>query len=454
MSGARRSVALCATAFGLLSGSGAHATSNAAIGESGQIYSVVRSQLGQVQPSAPADRRDWPVLALETRDAGEVVRVLVPGTDDAYGESFESVVFESSSRTVYAVWQGYVGIHPVVYVAGYSGGRWAAPILVTRDAFSSKFSPQLVVTRDASGQGASRIERTILHVVYAQEDASGAVDTLYAPVVLHNGVYVGPHGIYRLNDMVVGGAPPAYPISPILARRPSLRRGYDDRSVAVAFVDGVSGQLVTLEVGFVPLQLSHVAGEARAQVIIVGSRGIGARGTAERAAFADELRTAVYADAQGEGYTAEAADALADAVHAVATDEPGSDATAMDHIAGEARAQVIIVGVRGRNHGLEAERLADAYVVSSNGDANGGDEDIHFGLAASRQAPRTSGELENRIHTSADGGRVVASWTDGLRFVRYRETSGEGWSEPREIRLSADLKLDAALLALDARVDD
>lgn len=429
--------------------------STTVLGDRGEVYSLVQTTLGVVVSGTPADQAGQSVLALEKRVGSEVSSVLVPSTGDAAVETFANLVYERSSRSVYAVWQGYIGIHPVIYLAGYSEGGWSSPILVTADAFSSKFAPRLVVSRDVAGAGDGRIERTILHVIYAQEDAAGEVSTLYAPVILHNGVYAGPHAIYRLNDLVDDAVPPSYVISPVLLRRPSLRAGVDGQSVVASFVDEVSGRLVSVEMAFLPLQISRVGGEARGQVIIVGANGMGPRGSAARTAFSSQVRAAVRSKAIAEGFNDGTADALADAVYGVTQAEAGSDEAALGRVAAEARGQVIIVGVRGRNHGLESSQLADAYVISNTGDGVG-DEDIHFVLASRVVAPRTGAEHENEIFTSANGQRTLVSWTDDQRFVRYREAGPEpeaAWSEILELKLSADFTPERARQILESKVN-
>ena len=438
---------ICASASGLQS-------ETTVLGESGEVYSLVSTTLGAVNLQAPTDSVSNPVLGLRVRTADVDQLILVPTTDDSKSEEFANLVFERASGSVYAVWQGFIGIHPVIYIAEYAEGGWRTPILVTRDAFSAKYAPQLVVTRDSLGVGADRLERTILHVVYAQEPSEGEVETLYAPVILHNGRYLGPHATYRLNDMAPDSAPaPGYAISPILARRPALRRGADERSVMASFVDGDTGNLLSVEVSHLPLQLSRVAGEARSQIIIVGAGGMGPRGSALRATFAATIHDRVRDQALAQGFTAETAEALAAVARAVVSTEPDADEAALGRVAAEARSQIIIVGVRGRNHGLESQSLADAYVVSPTGDDRRNDEDLHFSLAARRVAPRSGAEVENRTFVSADGRRVAVSWTDGLRFVRYREADGSTWSDARELNLSDSLTLDDARRMLESKVN-
>jgi hypothetical protein len=422
-------------------------------GRAADVFSIVRAPLSEIVPGSP--NPDAPALALDLRRGKTVSRYLVPTTDDLSAESFENLVFERQTNTVYALWQGFIGIHPVVYLAGFNDGQWQAPIMVTRDAFLMKYAPSMVVTRDSATIGGAARERLVLHVLYAQEDAAGVVETLYAPITFLDGSYVGPHPIYSLNDLVADLPDQSAVISPNLQRRPSLRRGADQRSIVAAFVDGRAGGFVTVEIDSLPLQLSQVATEARGSVIIVGSRGFGARGTAERAAAVADLRARVNDSALAAGFVAEAASSFAASVATVVAEEPGSDEPAIQRAAAEARGSVIIVGVRGRDRGLERAALADFIVSSTSNVGDPLDEDRHFALTSVRGVPKTSMELENRVDVSADGLRVIASWTDGARFLRYRESEASGsWTDVEEMALSSEMTLERALVVLGSKLRD
>ena len=449
MSAIRRLLALLAVAA--LSSPAWASTSVA--GRAGDVYSIVQVALGSLEPGA--QNPEAPALALELRRGKTVTRYLVPTTGDPVAESFENVVFERQTNTVYALWQGYVGVHPVVYLTGFSDGTWQTPILVTRDAFLMKYAPSLVVTRDSATISGTTIQRLVLHVLFAQENAGGDVETLYAPVTFHDGRYAGPHPIYALNDLVADFPSQSVVISPNLQRRPSLRRGPDQRSIFAAFVDGRSGQLVTVEIDSLPLQLSHVASEARGSVIIFGVDAFGARGSAERATMVAGLRTQVRDSALSSGFTSETSVSLADLVATVVADEPGSDTAALQHAATEARGSVIIFGVRGRDRGLERSAISDVMVSSTSDGENPIDEDRHFALTSVRPVPKTGQDWENRIDVSADGLRVIASWTDGSRFLRYREAEVAGqWSEVEELSLSSEMTLERALAVLGSKLRD
>jgi hypothetical protein len=168
-----------------------------------------------------------------------------------------------------------------------------------------------------------------------------------------------------------------------------------------------------------------------------------------------DLRARVNDSALAAGFVAEAASSFAASVATVVAEEPGSDEPAIQRAAAEARGSVIIVGVRGRDRGLERAALADYIVSSTSNVGDPLDEDRHFALTSVRGVPKTSMELENRVDVSADGLRVIASWTDGARFLRYRESEASGsWTDVEEMALSSEMTLERALVVLGSKLRD
>ena len=75
-----------------------------ALGSNGELYSVYSGAYGELFPQSSGAPAEASVLALEIAYPGEQTqRLLVPGTDDAFGdlEGSSSLVFEDQSGTVF-----------------------------------------------------------------------------------------------------------------------------------------------------------------------------------------------------------------------------------------------------------------------------------------------------------------------------------------------------------------
>ncbi|MGH9360334.1 MAG: hypothetical protein ACRD2T_00345, partial [Thermoanaerobaculia bacterium] len=181
----------------------------AALGSNGELYLVRAGSYGELFPRGRATERGNQVLALEVVTPGAPAeRLLVPGTEGAEVERLPALVFEDASATVFLVWESQVNyIHPILMLSGLGPNRqWLEPIEIIGNAFADNTSPQLAVTydtyRDAASAGTEDSRRrTILHLLWGEENGGGLYETFYTPIVLENGSLSGRNPIYRLDEL-------------------------------------------------------------------------------------------------------------------------------------------------------------------------------------------------------------------------------------------------------------
>jgi len=417
------------------------------VGSEGEVFRILRLELGAVDFSVSPELRENQALALEIRKTGQTSRrVLIPRTDNATAEDFENLVYEPESKTLFVVWQGMINIHPVVFLASYHDGTWSEPVYLTRNTYTAKYAPQIVVTRDASGVA----PRLTAHLIWAEESGSGVTETYYSPVGLSDEGLGDSRVFFRLNDFDTSDAAAvSFEASDQLLRSPRLRAGRDGQSVVVSFVDGTARRLVTLEIDAQPAGLSRVASEARHHVIVLGAKSFGAPGTKDRQSFADAVRKDMLDSAIS--FVPEVRTILANDLRDLVLAEPQSGSDGLQKVAQEARHHVIVLGsrVRGRGFAEASDAIVQQFV-----ELGGVDEEVRdFRFAVNLSAPifRVSDTDAVTLHPSENGRRLAVSGSNTER-LRYREWTATGWSEPFDITLTPDFSATEAAKAVDEKV--
>ncbi|MES1211883.1 MAG: hypothetical protein ABUL63_06070, partial [Acidobacteriota bacterium] len=191
-------------------------------------------------------------------------------------ENSPSLIFEDKSETLFLVWESRVnGIFPVLMLGGLDAGQWLQPVQVNGNPMSDKTSPQIAVTHDSYQVTESQEirQRTVIHLLWGEENGAGAYETFYAPVILANGSFIGKTPIYRLNDFddasVAVGLPP---LDSGLLHALRIQPGRDGQTVVAAFISPVTRRIITLEIDVLPAQLGMLADDARAHIVDIGRR--------------------------------------------------------------------------------------------------------------------------------------------------------------------------------------
>src|SRR5436305_2046141 len=250
----------------------------AALGAAGEVYLAKVGAYKDLFPKGHDTAPGNTVLAIDLIQPGSAPqRLVVPYTTGNDVESSPAVLFEDDSDTLFVLWASQANsLSSVLMLASFDGTAWGPPIQITGNPFSSKTSPQLAITRDSfattdsDGNTATR-HRTIIHVVWEEQTASGNADVLYTPVILEEGTYLGWAPVYNLNDMV-GRTPSESKFAPpdALVQSPVLQSGRDTRTLVVGFASAETRTLSAVEIDVLPEELSFLAADARANIIELG----------------------------------------------------------------------------------------------------------------------------------------------------------------------------------------
>jgi hypothetical protein len=435
------------------------------LGGEGELYMVRAGSYGELFPGGKAADPANLVLALDVvrpeAPGGASERFLVPGTSGSEPENSPSLLFEQASNTVFLVWESAFNVvHPSLKLAWFDGAAWSDQIDVTGKPFTPKTSPLLAVTRDTHEEmgedGAPALRhRTILHLLWVEEDAAGIDEVLYSPLVLEDGIYKGSTGFLRLAAFDPSpSADTPYELSAELLGSPALEGGSDGRTVVAGFAAAASERLVTLEIDVLPVELSRLADRVRTQIIDIGARFSVPGGLQH---LADAARA--YAIDSGRAFHPEVAQTLGDQARDYILANGGRD---LIPLAEGVRTQIIDIGAKLSGRGLRqrssapgaGDEASPARQIVQVRAAESRDERplalLQVRLASSRPAPET-GAGSMRLFLSESGQEVLIAWVEDGR-VLYRDSAGAGWNETRELRLSPTLPLERALEILEHRV--
>lgn len=441
------------------------AATDAVLGSAGELYVVRAGAYGTLFPTGAAADRDSTVLALDiARPGAAPQRMLVPGTEGEELERLPSLIYEEASDTVYLVWEKRsTPIHPVLMLSGYEDGEWLEPVEVIGNYYADKTSPQIALTHEiypnpsVAGQPPTTTHRTILHVVWGEEIVvTGLYETFYTALVFENGSYAGKSPVYNLNQLDNGNSPAtSFETAANLVSAPKLASGRDERTVAVAFASATTRRMISLEVDVLPAQLSRLADEARAYIIDIGTRATApdARSVADRAR--------AYIIDIGVAFQPEVRRSIAELVHTFIRNSGTTlDANAIRSLADGARAYIIDIGAKLSGRGLQTVnatsttpptiREVDPASLTQTPGERRPPLLFQFRMASSRPAPRVGGG-EISVFVSKTGRDVLIAWQETGRVV-YRESSGDGWSDPLELKLSPSLDARRAYEMLEQRV--
>jgi hypothetical protein len=290
---------------------------------------------------------------------------------------------------------------------------------------------------------------------------SSSAQPFYTPVLFQDGVFVGWNPVVSLRELLgeltaaVGGT--------VRAPTLNIQPGVDNRSVVIGFSDALDGRLATVESRLLPMELAALARAAAIQTReeladrspeetvenVAGGVGstmidIGYRfHVSLKEHFATKAKEAVLslAEAGGAGSSSE-----------------------IEAVAGGVGSVLIDVGLRVfGNDGMQRDFLADRLFVLSFSEAGAVELDrlfeaetvphlLRLYVVADRPAPET-GEQAPSLLLSENGEHSLVTWEEpGTGKVRYRESTGEAWSEVQSLTLSKDLSRDQALEILRQRV--
>ncbi len=452
-----RRICILASLLGFLAASAALAASReVALGADGEIYTVRVGEYGELFPKGRDFDRANVVLALDIVNANvksSLQRLLVPGTGGAEVEKSPSILFEEDSETVFLVWETSINIHPILQLAGFDGKGWSKPIEVIGNPFAAKTSPQFTTTRDSyeeTGLGGSTVthHRTVLHLVWREETASGAWTTLYSPILINDGEYSGVNPIYDLDEYLQESVTPvSSEVQAALAQAPIIEAGRDERTVVAAYASTTTGRMSVVEVDVLPEQLTRLADKARQHIIDLG-REIN---SSSRSAAAAKARQHIVD--LGHAFRPEVVKAMADDVRDLIL-AGGNDA--VESLANKARQHIVDLGAQLSGRGLRSAKGADATArlveVAPDPAAVGDPGSFIFQLRVVSSLPAPpAGAGAVRLFVSKTGEDLIVSWAEADKVV-YRNSRDTGWTETRELRLGENFDLAKAYEVLEQRL--
>jgi len=445
----------------LVTGSAAAESRTGTLGSGGEVYlaQVVPSSQVFAQPEAAADPL---VLALKIlRPAQEPEWIRVPESEGVNPNASFFILHEELSDTVFVVWEGRIGSHPIIQLASYHDGVWSETRLVSENIWSLKGFPQLAITRETfelpDEEGvAQTVQRTLLHVVWWEETAEGD-RTLYRPLILENGELQALGQAYVLNELAGEAlAVDAEAPEEALLRHPSVQVDGDGKTVLVTFADPATRRILVLDIGPLPAGLgllgndvfdfvsglepaapegpdiSSIAGRVRAHIVIVGHRYRLNPGAVQR--MADEVHSTV-------------SESL--------TEDPDME---LRTLAGVVRAHIVIVGARMSGETLDRIRPSSATSVvevtsqEEQTPTSGSEVPALVRLTVTAElAVPSVGSGATHLFASPEGTELILAW-ETETGVQYRKAAGGVWSPVREMPTSQELDLSRALQLLEQSV--
>jgi hypothetical protein len=432
-------LAALATAGPLL----ALAAGNQVVGSQGAVLRVVSGSFAELFPGSTQFPAEHQVLALDVTRAGASQRLLVPGTEEVFEEYSPTLVHDSRAEITWLLWEGiHNGIHPLLYLRSWDAAAgWSEQIELSGSPFSRKGHPQLVVTRDRSletGEGgvALEVERAILHVFWWEEEGA-ELRKRYAPLVLEGGRFIGAHPVRDVSDLFAAdlSVPPAG-FGDVLKVQPGPNAG----SVLAGFVAQDSGRVVALEVEVVPRPLSRLAEDI---VDFVEAQDPALPLEQLAALVRDRIATAAGIHPATLDYVKQSVAGL------IATMDPGEASSGgMQVIGQKAGMHILIIGQRTT---MEAPAPDEVMTVARFGNVKPWHH-LRLSRVASRPLPAEVG-AGAQLFLSRSGQEACLAWP-GENKVIYRESAGEGWSEPQELGLGESLDLNTAMAILAQRTTD
>jgi hypothetical protein len=442
---------LCACALLLAGGVASAGAEQATLGADGVLYTARVGTYSSLFPNGKAQPANANVLALEIQEpGGKHTRLLAPGGELVAPDAIPFVLWEDASRRLFLVWEGLSHIHSAVRMVSYDGVDWSQPLQISGNPFTKKSSPRLAITRETylrdDGGEAVRGERTVLHVVWYEDDY-GDVHVLYAPVALDNGAtpqLLPP--IFDLGLFVPEAAGSGAAPSAALLRSPRVVAAADQKSVLVALLDDATDQLATLRIDVLPVELSIVADElerffaveendpcggdvgalaerARAHLVVIGTRF----SAYARSFMADAVREWLLARRNGECSTGGRA-ALAE----------------------RARAHLVVIGRRALHEVIVAAEEESSYLLTFDGSEAGLHNDLSLSVQRAVTSPPALAAGPARIHIAGSGRQSLVSWkSNGALF--YQEHNGASWQPRQSLALSESFTLEQAYSLLDGK---
>jgi hypothetical protein len=434
------------------------AAESAALTSDGSLLQVQAGAYGELFPGSTRYRSDSAVLVLDvTRVNGSTVRHLIPGTEGTQIESAPTILWDGGQAFV--LWSSANASRSALQLISFDGSSWSQGIEVSGDAGPMKGLPRIKLTRDAYTSDDGATSRTIVHVVWWEQEA-GAIRSLYTPILLVDGSYLGWNPVVPLGVFDINADASAPASDDALFQAPDILTGSDQRSVIIALAQQRSNRVMALRIRVQPDALLELADETRDFLITFGGLA-GENHTI--LTIADAARSHII----GMGRSPEVKhrlfrgirDYIGSEVHgalagAGTSFDPDNDLDALGNLAWRT---IISSGAAILGHGLRAEiPLCSLLHLGSTPEIEElSRHQIEICLVSDRAAPETAPGAQHTLLTSSDGSEVIVAWVGVDGVVHYRYSESEDWSEPQTMARHEGVSLEQALhlLRQQIRVD-
>jgi len=433
-----------------------------ALGFGGQIYTVTAGPYGTLFPGSRTYSATTPVLALDTTLPGAApTRQLVPSSADGNLEISPALIYEDSSKTLFVVWVSTnAAAGSLIELTSYDGSHWSPAITILSNIYAPKTPPQLAMTRDthqevdpASGAPVTR-HRTVLHIVWSEDSASGKYQAYYAPVIFEEGAWIGSVPTpTHLNTFdapdQAGQAGPgagAGPFSSPLVFAPTVQGGRDTSTAIAGFASNVSGMLTAAEIDVLPEELRILADSCSAAILANGAQYF----PNQLGTLATQIQNVILSD--GAAFQGEALQAIATAAQSLIT-AGASDVTTM---ANRTRATIVEIGARFAKRGLRIDPSAPGVALPQIVEIvvpGAPSHFLQFRVTATRPSP-AAGANGLQLFLSRTGQDALAAWTSANgSSVFYTSTQPDGsWSSVNQLQTSSTMSLQQAYQVLEQRM--
>lgn len=431
---------------------------DASIDSEGKLFYIHEGTYGELVPGEGLADPANPALALEVVYPDQTSeRYLVPDTESEDVEDSASILYEDQSGTLFVLWQTKMNvIHSRLNLIGFRAGEWTAPIEISGKPFGWKSAPQLAVTRDTfrteEPNGSQRTwQRTVVHLLWWETAGTGDLLVFYSPVVLLDGAYSGWNPVYRLDELTPGeGTAPPPSLNLSLAQHPRIESGRNSQTAVIGFVDPATGELNTYTVEVLAGEFGFLADKVRHQISEIGRDLL----PEQPVALAEKARHQISEIGNRLGLHVSVTGYLAEQAYREILSAPtGEDAGV---IAERVRHQISEIGARLTDRGLGRMTPKSAmHILELPNDGAADSVPTHLlsvTQASVWPAPSTGTEGVT-LHLSRSGREVLVAWEQG-GVVYYRESRGQGWSEPHRLVLSEELDVEGARRILEQRADE
>jgi hypothetical protein len=369
--------------------------------------------------------------------------MLIPGTEAAAPDEAWALVGDDDRQFV--LWSTRDSFGDSVFqLIGFDGAAWTELIEVSGDPTLRKGPPRVSITRDAYGSSVLSAPRTVVHLLWWEDDRGEAV-VRYTPVVFVGGDYLGWNPVIDLGAFDGNDASADAVGSEALYRAAALDSGADVRSVVAALPRQRSGRLLTLQMRVLPEPLLKLGNDIRARIVLIG-RATQTRGSILR--LADEIRARiVLIGRMHQGVREHIADKAYAALLSYGASYVPEEA---EQVADLGWLSVIEAGASILGNGLRESNLPCSILYLGNDPTQmvGSQHQVEICLTSDRPVPETAPGREHTIFVSESGEEALVAWEGKDGALHYRESDGAGWSDAQTVNVGGLTSREKALRIL------